>query len=138
MIFKLSNKFDAERARAYLSKLIARGGTAELTEKRPARTLDQNALFHVWIAVFADFAGYESKADCKRDIKRVILGQREYVNRLTGEIERTDYETHLMDTKQMSVLMDRFKSWALSEQGCYLPFYGDIGYEEMMNEYYNR
>ncbi|MDR1335944.1 MAG: hypothetical protein LBK22_03830 [Tannerella sp.] len=138
MIFKLSNKFDAERAKAYLSKLIARGGTAELTEKRPVRNLDQNALFHVWIQVFADHAGYESRADCKRDVKRVILGQREYVNRLTGEIEKEDYETHLMDTKQMSGLMDRFKAWALSGHGCYLPYYGDIGYEEMMSEYYKQ
>jgi hypothetical protein len=109
-----------------------------VTKDVESRTPNQNALFHVWVAVFADHAGYESRADCKRDVKRVILGQKEYVNRLTGEIEKEDYETHLMDTKQMSGLMDRFKAWALSEHGCYLPYYGDPGYEEMMSEYYKQ
>jgi hypothetical protein len=136
MFYDFSKTFDVERAKAYLSKLIERKVKAELTEKRPPRTLDQNALFHVWIGVFADFAGYESRADCKRDVKRVILGQRECVNRLTGEVERTDYETHLMNTGEMSTLMDRFKAWAMTEQGCYLPYWKDPGYEEMIAEYY--
>ena len=136
MIFNLSNTFDVERAKAYLGRLTEKKAKAELTEKRPARTLDQNALFHVWIAVFADFAGYGSRQDCKRDVKRVILGQRECVNRLTGEVEKTDYETHLMDTGEMSGLMDRFKTWAMTEYGCYLPYRYDPGYEEMINEYY--
>jgi hypothetical protein len=138
MFYDFSKEFDAERARVYLEKLIEKKDKAELTKKRPLRSPNQNALFHVWVAVFADHIGYESEARCKKDVKRELLGQREYVNRLTGETEKEDYETHLMDTKQMSGLMDRFKAWALSEHGCYLPFYGDIGYEEMMSEYYKQ
>ncbi|MDR1370119.1 MAG: recombination protein NinB [Dysgonamonadaceae bacterium] len=135
MFYDFSKTFDIERARAYLEKLIEKKKKTEITEKRPKRTLSQNDLFHVWVAVLADFAGYESREDCKRDIKRVILGQRECLNRLTGEVEKTDYETHLMDTKEMSNLMDRFKAWAMTEQGCYLPYKYELGYEDMIKEY---
>jgi hypothetical protein len=136
MKFDGANRYDAQKARCYLEKLIEKGKKFELTEKLPNRTTSQNALFHVWIAVFADFVGYESREDCKRDVKRHLLGMEECVNHLTGEIEKRDYETHTMTTKQMGNLMDRFKTFALNEYGCYLPYAGDDGYSELMAQYY--
>lgn len=135
MILDLKNSFEVQKARVYLEKLITEGCKIELTKKQQIRTLSQNGLLHVWFTVFAEFAGYESMEDCKVDIKRTILGQKPKFNKLTGVEELRDYETHLMTTKELSNFMDKFKIWAKNEFGCYLPYYGDAGYEDMINHY---
>jgi hypothetical protein len=106
-----------------------------IEEEKQKRTPSQNSLFHVWVAVFADYIGYESREECKKDIKRFFLGMRERVNRITGEIENDDFETSKMSTKELSDFMDRFKVWALTEYNCYLPYWKDAGYDEMIAEY---
>ena len=40
-----------------------------------------------------------------------------------------------MSTSELSSFMDKMKIWAQSELGCYLPYFGDPGYEEMASEY---
>lgn len=135
MIFRTDNAFERAKAKAYFGKLVDSGKTIEVTEKRERRTLSQNALFHVWVKVVADHAGYASVEDCKRDVKRTLLGTREVVNRLTGEIGRDDYHTSGMTVAELSSLMDRMKAWALADLGCYLPYYRDPGYEEMLRQY---
>jgi hypothetical protein len=136
MRFNLSNKFEIEKYNAYSEKLKKKGCIVDLTEKQKKRTLDQNALFHVWVAVFADFIGEASRTDCKRDIKRHLLGMREVTNCITGEVEKDDYETSKMTVGELSGFMDKFKAWA-GVEGCYLPYWKDAGYEEMMEQYKN-
>lgn len=135
MIFKTSNTFERKRAEVYFNKLISSGKTIELSEKRKARTLNQNALFHLWVQVIADHAGYTSFENCKRDIKRTLLGTKEEANQFTGEIQQVDYKTSEMSTSELSSFMDKMKIWSQSELGCYLPYFGDPGYEEMVSEY---
>lgn len=132
MIFKTDNTFERERAKVYFNKLISSGKTIEVTEKRKVRTLNQNALFHIWVQVIAEHVGYTSFENCKRDIKRTLLGTREEANRITGEIQQVDYKTSEMSTSELSSFMDKMKIWAQTELGCYLPYYGDPGYEEMI------
>ena len=136
MIFDGSNPLDAERARTQLEYFIANGKKFEQKEKRKKRTLSQNALFHVWIKVFAEHTGELNLDDCKMDVKRCLLGMKERVNKLTGEVEACDYETSKMDTKELSDFMGKFKVWAQSEWGCYLPYKDDAGYDEMISMYY--
>ena len=69
----------------------------------------------MWFSVMADFFGYVSKDDCKRDVKRAILGQIPYNNPITEKLELKDYETHLMTISELSNFMDKFKVWAQSE-----------------------
>lgn len=143
MLYNSSSDFDAEKAKVYLGKLISKKATIEIIEKRKPtdediRTGRQNNTVHMWFSVMADFIGYTSKDDCKRDIKRVILGQKEFANQLTGEIGFEDYETHTMSVGELSRFMDKFKIWAQQEHGCYLPYFGDPGYSEMIQEYKNR
>lgn len=136
--YDTSNTLEKEQFKARASFLADSGKIVELSEKKPRRTNQQNRTIHMWFAVMADFLGYTSIEDCKRDIKRAILGQIEYRNEITGKVELKDYETHLMNISELSSFMDKFKIWAISELGCYLPYYGDAGYEEMTNEYKNR
>lgn len=134
-IFKSANTFEAERAKAYVLKLIAQKETFAIETKAKQRTPDQNALFHLWVKVIADEVGEPSFDRCKRDIKRTILGMKEGVNRFTGEVMVDDYKTSEMTVGELSSFMDRMKAWAQTELGCYLPYYKDPGYEEMVNEY---
>lgn len=136
MIFNTSNALERERARAYFDKLVKDGKRVEVTEKKRHRTVSQNALFHLWIRVIADHVGYTDVESCKTDVKRTILGMKESVNKLTGEVQTIDYRTSDMTTKELSDFMDKLKTWALSDMGIYLPYFGDPGYEEMINQYY--
>lgn len=134
-IFKTVNRFEAEKSRLYLESLIQKGETCVIGTKGKIRTLDQNALFHVWIKVIADEIGELSYERCKRDVKRTLLGTKEEVNRFTGEILQVDYETSAMTVKELASFMDKIKIWAQTDLGCYLPYWKDPGYEEMINEY---
>lgn len=134
-IFKSANTFEAERAKAYVLKLIDQKETFAIETKEELRTLAQNALFHLWVKVIADEVGEPSFDRCKRDIKRTILGVKEGVNRFTGEVMVDDYKTSEMSVGELASFMDRMKVWAQTELGCYLPYYKDPGYEEMVNEY---
>lgn len=73
--------------------------------------------------------------DCKRDIKREILGTTESVNRITGEITQEVKKTSKMNTKELSEFLDKLKAWAMTEHGIYLPMYTDAGYNELMQTY---
>ena len=90
----------------------------------------------MWVQVVADHIGYTSLENCKRDIKRTLLGTREEANRITGEIQQVDYQTSAMTTAELSSLMDKMKIWAQTDLGCYLPYFGDPGYEEMTGKYH--
>lgn len=136
MIFKILKYSDWQKIIEYIDKLPGdKKFIAEIKEKREKRTLDQNGLFHVWIKVFAEFTGERSLEACKRDVKRTLLGLKETVNIFTGEIQKEEYHTSEMDTKEMAELMTAFKEWAMSEWGCYLPYWKDAGYDDMINQY---
>ena len=137
MKFNLANNFELEKYKTYSEKLIEKACIVELTEKKKKRTIDQNSLFHLWVAVFADFIGEPSKESCKRDVKRELLGQKVCKNIFTGQSEFEDYKTSEMTTKELGEFMDKFKIWAQTEYGCYLPYFGDAGYEEMIEQYKN-
>lgn len=134
-IFKTVNLFEAKNAEACVAKLIAGKETFAIETIGKRRTLDQNGLFHLWVKVLADETGEPSLKRCKRDIKRTILGMREDVNRFTGEVIQDDYRTSEMSVGELSSFMDKMKIWAQTELGCYLPYWKDPGYEEMVSEY---
>ncbi|REC35378.1 NinB/YbcN family protein [Parabacteroides distasonis] len=85
MIINPTSEFDRERADMYYKKLMSGTDPFEITKKARRRTLNQNALFHLWCQVISDHIGYASLEDCKRDVKRTLLGMREDTNRITGE-----------------------------------------------------
>lgn len=143
MILNTMNAFDRKKAEVYFHKLITKRAVIELTEKhKPTedelRTKQQNKTIHMWFAVVADDLGYTSTEDCKRDVKRAVLGQQEYFNTITRKIELKDYETHLMNISELANFMNKFKIWAQTELGIYLPYYKDAGYQEMCQMYQNR
>ncbi|OAV67398.1 hypothetical protein Barb6_02349 [Bacteroidales bacterium Barb6] len=97
-----------------------------ITKETSRRTLNQNALFHKWMTILADEFGYTSMDDCKRDVKRKILGQIDFENKFTGQIEMRDFETSKMTTAEMGDFMNKVSIWASTEYGITLPELQDM------------
>ncbi len=145
MIYDPKSPLDVQKALTKFDKLINGKVPFEIIEKKEKknlteeqqRTLRQNSTVHLWFSVFADEIGC-THDECKRDVKRKLLGRKPVVNVITGETDWEDYKTSEMSVAELSSFMERFKIWANTDYGCYLPYWGDAGYEEMMREYRNR
>jgi len=135
MKYDLSNALQSKQFDARCDALKRNGARVELTERKTNRSLPQNALFHLWIRVFADCIGETNLEQLKIEVKRHTLGHRVIHNRFTDADELADYSTAQLDINQMSELLDRFKAFAMTDFGCYLPYEGEEGYREMLNEY---
>ena len=135
MIYDPKKELDVQNAKLKFDKLINGDKPFELKEKR-MRSLNQNSLFHLWIKVFADFIGEPNLDACKRDIKRELLGTKgTFYSKITRKDEIEDYHTSEMSDQELSSFMDKFKSYAATEWNCYLPYIGDVGFNEMLSQY---
>lgn len=88
--------------------------------RKPRRTLPQNDLWHLWIDLMAAQSCC-APADMKVAVKRKILGIREVIDPLTGEVSYTDWESHTMDKEQFSRLMNETGAIAMDMWGLSLP-----------------
>lgn len=139
MIYNNSDPSQRAKFLARASYLAGKGSDAELKEVRPSarRTDAQNRCWHAWCALIADIIG-DSPEAVARDVKREILGRRKVRNVFSGEETYEDYQTHLMSDEEMSSFLTKVKRWAFSTYGWALPSRGDMGFEEMMQEYSRR
>lgn len=93
--------------------------------KKGKRSLNQNDLWHKWIDMMAKEAGL-SPEDMKVAVKRKILGMREIIDPLTGEITYTDWQSSTMDKCQFSELMTHTQIIAGEFYGMTLPSPNDV------------
>ena len=114
---------DVQNARVMLEHLISRQCTAELTEKKPKRTLSQNSYLHLLLGYFASQTGntlewvkqqYYKKL-CNPDL---FIGEKE--DRFLGRIKYVRSSADLR-TDEMNLSIERFRNWSASEAGIYLP-----------------
>lgn len=123
MMYNLSSPLDVQNAKTRLELLIKRGCIIELTEKKPKRSLNQNAYLHLLLGYFASQTGNTIewvkqqyyKKQCNPDLfiaekQDVFLGTVKYV-RSSADL-RTD---------EMNLSIERFRNWAAMEAGIYLP-----------------
>lgn len=102
-----------------------KGLAVEIYEIKKKRSLDQNALFHKWVMIIADFCGY-SPEGMKTAIKRKILGMNEFTDPLTGEVSYMDYSTAKLTKEQFTNLMTETQVIA-GDLGLILPTPDDRG-----------
>ena len=123
MVYNLSNPLDVQNAKTRLDFLVKRGCIIELTEKKQKRTLSQNAYLHLLLGYFASQTGntlewvkqqYYKKL-CNPDI---FIGERE--DRFLGRVKYVRSSADLR-TDEMNMSIERFRNWAASEAGIYLP-----------------
>ena len=123
MLYDLKNPLDVQNARTRLDLLVRRGCTVELTEKKPKRSLNQNAYLHLLLGYFASQTGntlewvkqqYYKKL-CNPDI---YIGERE--DKFLGRVKYVRSSADLQ-TDEMNLSIERFRNWSASEAGIYLP-----------------
>ena len=118
-----SNALHAAQARAKLEKLIRDSKVFDLTEKNPHRTLLQNAYLHVLISYFACQTGNTAEWVKREYYKKLVnpsLFIREREDPFMGKVKYLRSSADLT-TEEMSLSIDRFRSWASESAGIYLP-----------------
>ena len=123
MIYDLNNPYDKERFRERVKALAERSAVVSLTEKKPQRTLAQNAYLHLLLGYFAAEFGYtldEVKIKYFKETCNADMFREEITNKRGERVVRLRSSASL-DTGELSSAIERFRNWSSSEAGLYLP-----------------
>lgn len=123
MTYDLKNPFDRQSAKTYLDNLIRREAKINITERRLRRTIAQNSYLHLIIGYFASQTGDTLDWVKQRYFKCLCnpdLFVREKKDKYLGCVTFLR-STSDLTTEEMSIAIDRFRNWASSEAGIYLP-----------------
>lgn len=123
MLFDTSNPLQKEQFKARSAKLAESGKIVELTEKKPKRSLQSNKYLHVILGFFACETGNTLEYVKQQYYKKLVNPSvfiREIDDKYLGKIKILRSSADL-DSAEMSLTIDRFRNFASSEAGIYLP-----------------
>jgi hypothetical protein len=131
MILDATKQFDIERARTRLEKLIENKSKFELTEKKPVRSVSQNAYLHLiigWFAIeYGETIDYVKRMIFKKLVNpKIFIFERE--NKKTGEKRKELRSSADLDSREMTTAIDRFRDYSSKEFGVYLPEAGEMDF----------
>lgn len=141
-VYNGSKPIDQERSKQRLLWLIANEKVFELTEKKRTRSISQNSYLHLILSIYALEMGetlkYTKEETFKKEINRDIF-YFERVNYKTGEVRDEWRSTSNLNTKEMTICIDRFRNHAAKDLGLYLPEPRDLSIiDEMKIEIENK
>lgn len=124
MLYDLSIELQAENFKKRCNALFKKRCIVDLTEKKPQRTLRQNAYLHAALGYFGMQFGYRTdevknwyfKETCNPD-----LFVRKVTDVITGEERKVLRSSADLDKEQMTVAIERFRNWASDVAGVYIP-----------------
>ena len=110
---------------------------AQWLKKQP-RTLNQNALFHVWCRYIAkalyEYTGDENwTADMVKKFFAYRFGEGKFTP--SGEPYHESVETSKLNKKQMTEYMNKIQAYMLAECGVRVPLPDDDKFKEFQAEY---
>lgn len=123
MTYDLSNDLDRERLKKRIEALLTAQKVVEVKEYRPKRTNAQNRYLHAILGEFAMQTG-NTLEDVKCEYFKkycnyeLFVRAKEYKHIGNIEVLRSSSE---LDTAEMTTAIERFRNWAASEAGIYLP-----------------
>ena len=135
MLYNLQDQTQTAKLRERLEFLIQRGAWVELTE-RSAKTSNQNRYLHACFGYLGAQLGYT-----REYVKREFF--KKMANAAIFSIERTDRDGRkYMDLRSTSDLtkeetataIDRFRNWAVTETGVYIPSPEDVAAVNYMEQ----
>ncbi len=123
MLYNTADNFQKEQFQTRAAKLAKSGAVVELTEKRPRRTIPQNAYLHVILSYFASQAG-ETAEYVKEKYYKYLVNRDLYLRKkqdlYLGIVSYLRSSTEL-DTEEMALSITRFRNWASETAGIYIP-----------------
>jgi len=124
MKYDLTNPVDKQRFEDRSNKLFEKKAFIELREIFPVRTNQQNKYMHVLFSYFAieygETAQYVKQFFFKQLVNKEIF-KTEFVNPVNGNVREEWRSTKELDTKELTIAIDRFRDYASKEAGIYLP-----------------
>lgn len=124
MLYDLSNELQAENFKKRCNLLFRKRCVVELTEKKPQRTLRQNAYLHAALGYFGLQFGYKMEEVKDWYFKETCNGDlfvRRVTDAITGEDRKVLRSSADLDTEQMTLAIERFRNWAAEVAGVYIP-----------------
>lgn len=125
MKYNFEKSYDQQKALEYLNKLIEDGSKATLTKLYPKRSISQNSYLHVLFTLWGNEFGYT--LDEAKDLVKVEL-KYTYKKRLSYGAFNDEYDTGSfmvktseMDSKELTIFIDKFRNWSADTCGLYLP-----------------
>lgn len=113
-----------EQFKARTAMLLEKSnGIVELTEKKARRSNQQNAYLHVILGYFAMETGNTLEWVKQQYFKKLVNAEifiREQDDKYLGRLKVLRSSADL-DSAEMTTAIDRFRNWASSEAGIYLP-----------------
>lgn len=122
-LYDTSNPLDKANFMLRAKKLADGGKIVELKEKKPKRSLSQNAYCHLAISYFASQYGCTlewAKAQYFKKLVNPDLFIREKVDRFLGKVKYLRSSADL-DVTEMSLAIDRWRNWCSMEASIYIP-----------------
>lgn len=123
MLYDLGDILDRERFKRRTNELYRKRGIVELSEKKPKRSLQQNAYLHLLIGWYAVETGNSVEYVKREYFKRLCnpdIFRRIKQDKYLGEVEDLR-STKECDSGEMTTAIERFRNWSSSECGIYLP-----------------
>lgn len=123
MIYNLKNIQEQKLILSKVQWMIGKEKKVELTEKREKRTLSQNNYLHLILSFFCIETGNKLEFVKQEYFKKLVnpdIFILEKDDKFLGRVQvlRSSAE---VNTKEMTVAIDRFRDWSSQEAGIYLP-----------------
>jgi len=138
MLYNAEKRIDVERAVAKVNDLIKRKKKFEVIEKKPIRSLSQNNYLHLILSWFALEYGETLEYIKVEYFKKLVnkeLFEFQFENHKTGEV-RTEYRsTATLDTRELTLAIDKFRDFSAKHANIYLPEPKDLVFlQEIQDE----
>ena len=135
MLINIHNYKTRQEAIDYISSLdLKKVHQVKITCKRGKRSIDQNALYWMWLTCIEQETG-NSKDDLHDYFRTIYLGV-ELRNVLGNDYSRLK-STTILDTYQFKQYLDKIQIFANSELGITLPNPEDLEFERF-KDYYSK
>ena len=122
-LYDTSNPLDKANFMLRAKKLAESGKIVELAEKKPKRSLSQNAYCHLAISYFASQYGCTLDWAKEQYFKKLVnpdLFIREKEDRFLGKMKYLRSSADL-DVTEMSLAIDRWRNWCSIQASIYIP-----------------
>lgn len=139
MIYNPKNQLQIKQAIERLQHFINQGKRFELKEKRDRRSISQNSYLHLILTWFAIETGYTLEEVKQEIFKKVVNSSLFDDGEIEGKIKGLKIQrwrsTASLDTKEMTLAIERFRDFSSKELGIYLPEPHDLALiQDMENE----
>ncbi len=135
MLYDLKNGLQAENFKTRCDALLKKESIVELIEKKPQRTLKQNAYLHVILGYFGLQFGYklnEVKEWYFKETCNPELFVRYKTDSITEEQRKVLRSSADLTTDEMTLAIERFRNWAADIAGVYIPSPEEYRFVEQM------